>query len=96
MKRILYIKGGRVQNVVGYEDDAEVPPYDEGCFCVVDPTNTINAGDAYDMREITLDRADVLMLKELLRLTNAVRALKVPPEPALSGSEYRAFLKTRL
>lgn len=96
MKRVLYVKDGVVQNVVGFDDAATIPQRDGGCSLVLDPTGLTNVGDVYDMREFQLDAIDSVMLKELFRLTNAVRALQVPPLPALDAAGYRAFLKTRL
>ena len=96
MKRILYVKNGIVQNVVGFEDDAEVPQRDVGCDLVLDPTGRTHVGDVHDMRDIALDRVDALIFGELLRLTNAMRAAQVPPLVAFSAAQYRAFLKSRM
>lgn len=99
MQRVLFINNGIVVNIVAYPDDA-VPTTVNGGMVVVDPTGTVNVGDPFDMTATMQDRAidgvDVLVFRELFRLTNAVRALQTPALPPITALQYRAFLKTLL
>lgn len=94
MKRVLLLKDGVVQNVVGFDDAAEVPLEMDGCRCAIDPTGSTNAGDAFDERELTLDAMDRVVFRELFRLTNELRATR--GLGALTATQYRAHLKTLL
>jgi hypothetical protein len=96
----MHVRNNIVVNVVEYPT---TPPLvsDEGDDIVRDPTDTTAVGSAFDMtdtrKERELDRMDGLssvVIKELLRLTNADRAQDVPPKAPLTGPQYRAFLKT--
>lgn len=101
MQRFLYVKAGRVTNVVGYPDGV-VPPLltSEGEDIILDPTGTTSVGDAFDttsaLQDRSIDKVDLLVFKELFRLTNAVRAAQIPALPAITAAQYRAFLKTQL
>lgn len=92
MKRYLFVKGGVVINVVGYEDDVIPAPVIDGYDVILDPTGITNLGDAFDQRDIQLDRADQIILKELFRISNALRVINL--QQAFTATQYRAFLKT--
>ena len=100
MARYIHVRNNVVVNVVEYPF---VPPLvsDEGDDIVRDPTDTSAVGDVFDMtdtrKERELDRLDNtsrVVLKELFRLTNDLRAESSPAKPALTPAQYRAFLKT--
>lgn len=100
MPRYMHVRNNIVVNVVEYPTP---PPLvsDEGDDIVRDPTDTTAVGSTFDMtdtrKERELDRMDGIsgvVLKELFRLTNADRAQDIPPKSALTGAQYRAFLKT--
>lgn len=98
MARYLLIKAGLVVNIVDY--GAATPPLvtNEGEDVVADVTEISRVGDAFDMTDINknryISRIDLVIYAELFRLTNAVRALQIPPQPALTAAQYRTFIKS--
>lgn len=95
MARYLYVKGGLVRNIVDY---GFVPPAqsDAGEDIVPSVTGTENVGDAFDAsnakRDSQYSGMDAVMVKELFRLTNAVRVLQ--SQAPLTAPQYAAFLKS--
>lgn len=95
MARYMYVRGGVVANIV---EHATPPPGTSPEGDVIVPDTGVPVGTVVDltdeMRNRQLDAWDLVIGKELLRLTNAVRALQIPSLSALSGAQYRAYLKT--
>lgn len=96
--RKLYVKGGIIRNVVEHavEPTETVTPDGEDIVDAV--TGTEAPGEAFDVTPALHEREvrchDGILIKELFRLTNAVRVLQ--GQAALTAAQYRAFLKTLL
>lgn len=90
--RCLVIKNNIVVNIAEFDP---VPDTCDGCQIVPEPVHILSVGDdATDALKVAqVNKADVLMFRELFRLTNAVRALQIPSQPALTQAQYRSFLK---
>ena len=95
MQRFIYVKGGLVVNVVGYEDGV-VPPLlsQNGESIVLDPTGTTNVGDPFDPKSaqslLVIVALDPVILGELFRLSNIVATLQFKPTQTMP--EYQAGL----
>ena len=93
--RCLYIKNGRVVNIVEHDPIPHKGPDGED---VVQDTNNANVGDAVDISDQLKDRRlnahEAVMFTELLRLTNAIRELKL--QAPLTAAQYRAYLKSQM
>lgn len=91
--RCLVIKNNLVVNIAEFHEP--IPDTYQDCVLVAEPTPNLNVGDdATDaLKTHQVNRADILMFRELFRLTNVVRALQIPPQAALTAAQYRNFLK---
>ena len=92
--RCLHVRNGKVVNVVEYPG---TPPETDGDDLVVPAVTGIESiDDNFDEAAERLDRSynkiDLVVGKELFRLTNAVRALQ--SQTPLSAAQYKAFIKT--
>ena len=96
VQRVLFIRAGKVANIVGYPDGETVPEFTEGCD-VVPAAGTENVGDVFDMTDTLLERRinkqDRMIYQELFRLTNLVRTLNA--QGTITVAQYRAFIKTQ-
>jgi len=92
--RYLWIKAGVIANIVEYPTTP--PETENGNDIVPAVTGLESVGDAFDVtdtrNERQLTRIDGVILKELFRITNAIRTLNA--QANLSAAQYRAFLKT--
>mgnify|MGYP001616822496 FL=1 len=97
--RYFHVKNGFIVNIVDYP---YVPPpvSDEDEDIVLDPTGTVSVGDPFDVlptvRERRFTALERVLVQELLRLTNEVRALQTPPRAPLTADEYKTWIKDRL
>lgn len=91
MKRFCIGRDGRVVNIVAAQrgEDIHVPA-DHEIF--EDNTGTAAVGDAYDPKDVRLDRADLAIHEILFRVVNDVRGLK--GQAALGRQQYRDFVKS--
>lgn len=93
--RCLYVKNGRVVNIVEHDQLPHKGPAGED---VVQDTNNANVGDAVDisdhLKNRRIDACEAVIFQELLGLTNAVRELKL--QPTLTAAQYRAHLRSRM
>lgn len=91
--RCLYIKAGKVVNIV---EHADPPETDDGADVVPAVTGLESIGDNFDVTQKIKDRAidkfPMAIFQELFRLTNAVRTLN--SQATITPAQYRAFLKT--
>ena len=92
--RYLWVKAGIIVNIVEYPGTP--PEVEGGNDIVLAATGLESVGDAFDVtdtrNERQLNRVDGVILKELFRITNAIRTLNA--QANLSAAQYRAFLKT--
>lgn len=95
MPRALHIRANRVVNIVEYP--GAIPETAEEDFVVPAVTGLESVGDTFDVNDTLLnrrvDKQDVMIFRELFRLTNAVRILEV--KLAMTQAQYRAFIKTQ-
>jgi hypothetical protein len=94
--RYLYVNDGVVRNIVEHP----TPPPDvsvDGDVIVLDVAGTLSVGAAYDVTDDVNNRSfsavDVVIMRELLRVTNEVRALESPPLATLTAAQYKTYLK---
>ena len=99
VQRILVVDAtNKVTNVIGYPDGVAIPDMDAaGNTLVPAVTNTETPNDTFDLTDTLLERRinrqDVMIYRELFRLTNAVRILELKGQ--LTLPQDRAFLKTQ-
>ena len=96
--RKLYATGGIIRNVVEHAVEPTETVTSDGEEIVDAVTGSEAPGEAFDvtpaLQEREVRRHDGLLVKELFRLSNAVRVLQ--GQAALTAAQYRAFLKTLL
>ena len=94
--RCLVVKNNIVVNIAEFHEP--IPDTYQDCVLVAEPVPNLNVGDdATDaLKTHQVNRSDILMFRELFRLTNAVRALQIPSQPALTQVQYKSFLKSLL
>ena len=94
--RCLHIKNGFVVNVVEYPGD--VPESDGLADVVPAVTGLESVGDAFDvtgaLKDRLITRMDAVVLNELFRLTNEVRALKL--QATITKLQYRNAIRAAL
>lgn len=95
MSRYLWIKAGKIVNVVEYGPTTP-PENEEGNEIVLAVTGLESVGDTFDVADTLKDRritkVDAAIYQELFRLTNAVRTLNA--QGTLTPAQYRAYIKT--
>lgn len=94
--RALWVKAGRVVNIVEYPNS--LPEAEQGNDVVPAVTGLESIGDVFDatdaLKERQLNRTDQVIFQELFRLTNAVRTLQ--GSATLTPAQYRNFVKSLL
>ena len=97
VQRVLLVKAGVVANIIGYPDDAAVPEEDAEGEYVAAVTGLESVGDAFDLTDTRLERRlakfDVMIYKELFRLTNEVRVLR--GLGTITANQYRNAIKAQ-
>ena len=92
--RVLYVKAGVIVNVVEHPNPPET---DDGCVVVPAVSGLESAGQAFDVTDTLLERrlnsAEVMIYKELFRITNEVRVLR--GLGTITITQYRAAIKTQ-
>lgn len=93
--RALWVKAGRVVNIVEY---VNLPDTEQGNDVFPSVTGLESVGDVFDptdaLRERQLNKSDQVIFTELFRLTNAVRTLQ--GSATLTPAQYRNFIKSLL
>ena len=103
VQRVLLVKAGVIRNIIGYPDVDELgnpvvfPESDTDGEYVLAVTGTESVGDAFDLTDTRLERRlakfDIMIYRELFRLTNEVRVLR--GLGTITANQYRNAIKAQ-
>ena len=97
VQRVLLINAGVIRNIIGYPDGDTFPESDADGEYVLAVTGTESVGDAFDLTDTRLERRlaklDLMVYKELFRLTNEVRVLR--GLGTITANQYRNAIKAQ-